>query len=81
MRRLIVTVHCDSLYFAVASRVFPVPIEFYLSVLDLHIKKRGYALFFAGAKRMLIRFDIAEYKLRHMGRGGGGDAAKYALPP
>jgi type IV secretory pathway VirB4 component len=34
-------------------------------------KKRGYALFFAGAKRMLIRFDIADYKLRYMGRGGG----------
>jgi hypothetical protein len=34
-------------------------------------KKRGYALFFAGSKRMLIRFDIADYKLRHMGRGGG----------
>ena len=34
-------------------------------------KKRGHALFFAGAKRMLIRFDIADYKLRYMGRGGG----------
>jgi type IV secretory pathway VirB4 component len=34
-------------------------------------KKRGYALFFAGAKRVLIRFDIADYKLRYMGRGGG----------
>jgi type IV secretory pathway VirB4 component len=34
-------------------------------------KKRGYALFFAGSKRMLIRFDIADYKLRYMGRGGG----------
>jgi hypothetical protein len=31
-------------------------------------KKRGYALFFAGSKRMLIRFDIADYKLRYMGR-------------
>ena len=37
----------------------------------LYNKKRGYALFFAGAKRMLIRFDIADYKLRYMGRGGG----------
>lgn len=34
-------------------------------------KKRGYALFFAGSKRMLIRFDIADYKLQYMGRGGG----------
>jgi len=34
-------------------------------------KKRGYALFFAGSKRMLIRFDIADYKLRYMGKGGG----------
>jgi hypothetical protein len=34
-------------------------------------KKRGYALFFAGAKHMLIRFDIADYKLQYMGRGGG----------
>ncbi|MDR1208774.1 MAG: DUF87 domain-containing protein [Clostridiales bacterium] len=34
-------------------------------------KRRGYALFFAGAKRMLVRFDIADYKLRYMGRGGG----------
>jgi hypothetical protein len=34
-------------------------------------KKRGHALFFAGAKRMPVRFDIADYKLRYMGRGGG----------
>ncbi len=34
-------------------------------------KKRGYALFFAGSKRMLIRFDIVDYKLRYMGKGGG----------
>ena len=34
-------------------------------------KKRGYALFFAGAKRMLIRFDIANFRLNYMGRGGG----------
>ncbi|MDR1321164.1 MAG: DUF87 domain-containing protein [Gracilibacteraceae bacterium] len=34
-------------------------------------KKRGYALLFAGSKRMLIRFDIADYKLRYMGKGGG----------
>jgi type IV secretory pathway VirB4 component len=34
-------------------------------------KKRGHALFFAGAKRMLVRFDIADYKLRYMGKGGG----------
>ena len=34
-------------------------------------KKRGHALFFAGSKRMLVRFDIADYKLRYMGRGGG----------
>jgi hypothetical protein len=34
-------------------------------------KKRGYALFFAGAKRMLVRFDIPDYKLEYMGSGGG----------
>jgi len=34
-------------------------------------KKRGHALFFAGSKRMLVRFDVADYRLRVMGRGGG----------
>jgi hypothetical protein len=34
-------------------------------------KKRGYALFFAGSRRMIVRFDIADYKLRYMGGGGG----------
>jgi hypothetical protein len=34
-------------------------------------RKRGWALFFAGSKRILAYFDIAEYKLRYMGKGGG----------
>ncbi|MDR2089116.1 MAG: DUF87 domain-containing protein [Clostridiales Family XIII bacterium] len=34
-------------------------------------KKRGHALFFAGAKRLLVRFDVPDYKLKYMGRGGG----------
>jgi len=34
-------------------------------------KKRGYAIFMIGSKRLLVRFDIPKYKLAKMGRGGG----------
>ncbi len=34
-------------------------------------KKRGQALFIIGSKRLLVRFDIAAYKLNKMGQGGG----------
>jgi hypothetical protein len=34
-------------------------------------KKRGYALCCIGSKRLLVRFDIAPYKLEYMGKGGG----------
>ncbi|WP_317368774.1 DUF87 domain-containing protein [uncultured Tyzzerella sp.] len=34
-------------------------------------KKRGHALFMAGAKRLHINFTIPEYKLEYMGKGGG----------
>jgi hypothetical protein len=34
-------------------------------------KKRKYALFFAGSKRIYIRFDVSDYKLRLIGTGGG----------
>jgi len=37
----------------------------------LYNKKRGWSLFFVGSKRILAYFDIPEYKLRYMGRGGG----------
>ena len=37
----------------------------------MYSKKRGWALFFAGSKRILVYFDIPEYKLSYMGRGGG----------
>ncbi len=34
-------------------------------------KKRGHALFMAGAKRLHINFTIPEYKLEYMGKSGG----------
>lgn len=34
-------------------------------------RKRGHALFMAGAKRLHIQFDIPEYKFNYMGKGGG----------
>jgi len=34
-------------------------------------KKRKFALFFAGSKRMLVRFDVSDYKLRLIGSSGG----------
>ena len=34
-------------------------------------RKRGHALFMAGAKRLHIQFDIPEYKFSYMGKGGG----------
>ena len=34
-------------------------------------KKRGQALFLAGAKRLGVRFEIPEYKLKLMGTAGG----------
>lgn len=39
-------------------------------------RKRGHALFMAGAKRLHIQFDIPEYKFNYMGKGG----AKMADP-
>lgn len=34
-------------------------------------KKRGHALFMVGAKRLHIVFDIPEYQMKVMGKGGG----------
>lgn len=34
-------------------------------------RKRGHALFMAGAKRLHIQFDIPEYKFNYMGKAGG----------
>ena len=34
-------------------------------------RKRGHALFMAGAKRLHIQFDIPEYKFDYMGKAGG----------
>ena len=34
-------------------------------------KKRKYALFFAGSKRMLVKFDVPDYRLRLIGTSGG----------
>jgi len=34
-------------------------------------KKRKYALFFSGSKRLLIRLDLSDYKMALIGRGGG----------
>ncbi|MBS6560907.1 MAG: hypothetical protein KH355_11615 [Clostridiales bacterium] len=34
-------------------------------------KKRGHALFMIGAKRLHIVFDILEYQMQVMGKGGG----------
>lgn len=34
-------------------------------------KKRGHALFVAGSRRMHAIFDLADYRLEYMGRGGG----------
>ena len=34
-------------------------------------KKRKYALFCSGSKRLLIRFDLPEYKLKFIGTSGG----------
>lgn len=34
-------------------------------------RKRGHALFMAGAKRLHIQFDIPDYKLQYMGNAGG----------
>ncbi len=34
-------------------------------------RKRGHALFMAGAKRLHIQFDIPEYKFHYMGKAGG----------
>ncbi|MDR2888713.1 MAG: DUF87 domain-containing protein [Lachnospiraceae bacterium] len=37
----------------------------------LLMRKRGHALFMAGAKRLHINFDIPEYKFRYLGSAGG----------
>lgn len=34
-------------------------------------RKRGHALFMAGAKRLHINFKIPEYKMAYMGKAGG----------
>ena len=34
-------------------------------------KKRGHALFMVGVKRLHIVFDIPEYQMTVMGKGGG----------